>query len=183
MPRYKNAKELYESFTQYYAADCLDLGDCVRQRHMWPMPQGILCYALKIGYYSDKFDGVWREYTHAHGEEGLEGTDQTEYPAVIVQQDGTLPPWNPPFQHPKNGEIANLGYCLDIQVFAESPYDPPRHINFKDDAYIKRGDTSNLPRMGADHKHQCLVIVPRNHSWAILLASPIMEVTKYGILR
>lgn len=172
----RSAEDLYEAFTRF------EVDHCFSHSYRWPEPQGLFGRALRLGYYSDKFDGEWREYTHAHGEEHLFGTEETTYPAILSQKQPGTKPWGRFFAPPLSGKLAVLGFALDVQVFDTSPHESPQHINWKDAAYIQRGSTRKLPWLLGDASRNLLVIAPKDGGMALLLWSPILRITPRGII-
>lgn len=173
---YESASHLYESFSHF------EVDDVFSHTYVWPEPQSLFGRGFRLGYYSDKFDGVWRAYTHAHGEEKYHGTEDTTYPAIIVQRDRSLPSWNRFFAPPPSGELAILGFALDLQYFIDSPLDEPEQLDWKDPKFKRNLNTDGLPWLLGDENRNLLVIAPRDGDTALLLWSPIMRISPRGII-
>jgi hypothetical protein len=131
----------------------------------WPKPQGIVGKATKIGYWSNKFDGKWREYIHAH---------KKPYPTVVRQfckEDGDKPNRNF-WKMPRPPVWSFLGFALDLQI------DRGRGFEFFD---WKSKGKKNLPYLGWDENRKMLIVQPLNNDPPILLHSRILKVTQAGI--
>ena len=160
----QRARRLYETFTGFEWD-----GEYNEIKFYWPMPQGVFAYASAIGYYSDKWDYIWKSFIHKH---------EPPYPVVLRQHfEGEDLRWNRPFAAIDNHAYTDLGRCLDIQIFFEDPDEPAEHIDYK---HLKK---SNLPILSADPTRNLLIIreqhgrMPR----VLLIWSPILRITARGI--
>lgn len=163
---YQRALEIHQGF---YGAKRTPEEDLIT-RIYWPQPQGVAGKALIIGYYSNKFDGRWREYTHQH---------ETPYPSVIRQKvQGDKEPRRKFLPHYPKEYFAFLGYALDLQFDRGDGKDS--FIDWKFKSWKSKKDL--LPILGWCETRRLLIIQPvTTDDPSILLHSPILSVTPSGI--
>jgi len=138
----------------------------------WPKNQGLMGKARKIGYRSDKFDWVERDYNHAH---------KRPYPSIVrPRQVNKKTHWgeiitdkvfSPPLKKPKPCVFAYLGRALDLEFdrgFGKENIDWKIDENF-------------LPILGWHKKRKILIIQPLDAQPPMLLHSRILKVTYRGI--
>lgn len=132
----------------------------------WPNEAVELARATAIGYRSDKWGkvGKGKDYIH-HFEQ--------PYPRVLVaadrKQNPRLAPKVP--QKPTHPLFVVLGRCLDVQLVGKDG--KPSHLDWK--------GQSPLPLLAVDTRRNVLIVVPEHGGDALLLDSPIVEITPRGI--
>ena len=133
----------------------------------WPNEAIELARATAIGYRSDKWNKVGKTTDYIHHFE-------KPYPRVLLAADrkknGTrLAPKVPP--KPKHPVFVVLGRALDVQLVGADG--KPSHLDWK--------NQSPLPLLAVDTERNVLVVVQEKGGDALLLDSPIVEITPRGI--
>lgn len=168
VPGLDKAVALYEEFNWFAPSELLDI------QMQWPARQGIYGHALITSYLSDKFDGQWREYKHAHGyKEGAVGP----YPVMLREKMPFDELWRRNFKPNKGKAYAVFGFALDIQAMRPD-------MQSWEDGFVdfKWRGMDRLPILAGDVDRNLLLIVDQETGEATLLWSPIMKVTYRGIL-
>lgn len=148
----------------------------------WPTEQVLIGQATAIGYTSDKWDKVGKKKDYIHHFD-------RPYPRLIIQKpskheiSGLGPAAAMGFQMksipnhkrvkpPKSRAFTPLGYCLDIEYIR--PDGMISNLDFK--------SAPTLPFLAVDAIRNVLIIVQETgNGYAVLLDSPIVEITPRGI--
>lgn len=161
LPQFQRAVDMYKMFhwrepDEYFEMDL-----------QWPKNQGVFGRALVTSYWSDKFDGIGRDYKHKH---------KSPYPAIIREKQRGDKKWNAPF-YPKYEVPAfpELGKLLDIQVVYPGQTSP-QYLDYK------KRDLDSMPILAGDPERNLLIVVDALTGEVFLLWSPIMIVTERGII-
>jgi len=158
----KKADKIYKMWTEREA------GEDIITKIVWPTNQVMIGTGRKIGYTSDKWRpvGETRDYIHDF--------DLKKPPRIIVEHSGDL---GLPVQKvkkaippPKNPILVTLGYALDVEFLAEGII---QQIDWK--------SSGSLPHLLVDTERNLLIIQQENGSPAVLLDSPVVEITARGI--
>lgn len=121
-------------------------------------------HAEAVGYRSNKFDGVWRDYIHAHG---------ALHPEIWVAGKGKGSRKWPKREQPK--VFSFLGFLLDLQYYRDL-FDPVGFYKF------------NFPRRGAflcgDGVSHRLYVIPENANdgSVFIIESPDLRIYPEGIV-
>jgi len=130
----------------------------------WPEVQGFVGQATRIGYWSDKFDKEWREYSHVH---------RRPLPRVVSEFSAGDKKQKPLWKMPRPPVFTFLAQALDLEF-----KDHNGDIGFYD---WKEKGKRNLPIIGWYEPRRILIIQPLNGDPPILLSSRILTVTERGI--
>lgn len=129
----------------------------------WPTKAGNWAKATRIGYRSNKFDGIWRDYTHKH---------DLSLPNIVVQ-------WGPhmwkrgqvPIYLPRPQSFAILGFVLDLEY--KNRRGEPDHWDWKEEPF--------LPFLCGDPATHDLVIVPQCGGYPMVLQGRDLTIEPEGI--
>lgn len=134
----------------------------------WPDEAVEMARATAIGYRSDKWNAVGKNRDYIHH------FDQP-YPRVLAAPERDrngkvrLAPKVP--AKPKYPVFVVLGRVLDVQIVGKDG--KPSHLDWK--------GQKPLPLLAVDTSKNVLIIVPEQGGSALLLDSPIVEITPRGI--
>lgn len=157
----KKADKLFKMWTEREA------DEDIITNIVWPTNQVLIGTGRKIGYTSDKWQrvGQTRDYIHDF--------DLKKPPRIIVEYSSdlnvTAKKNNKIIKPPKNPILVSLGYALDIEFLA--------------DGIVQQIDWKNgtLPHLLVDTERNLLIIQQENGAPAVLLDSPVVEITARGI--